>query len=62
MAFWHWLTAISQSAGGPGQPFTAQWQYILAALIIPALIGLAAAGIILLVEKIFGIRLSGGAI
>jgi hypothetical protein len=62
MGFWHWLTAISQSAGGPSQPFTAQWQYVLAALIIPALIGLAAAGIILLVEKIFGIRLSGGAI
>jgi hypothetical protein len=62
MGFWHWLTEISQNAAGPGQPFTAQWQYVLAALAIPALIGLSAAGIILLVEKIFGIRLSGGAI
>lgn len=62
MGFWHWLTAISQSAGGPGQPFTAHWQYVLAALVIPVLIGLAAAGVIILVEKIFGIRLSGGTI
>jgi hypothetical protein len=62
MGFWQWLAAISQSAGGSGQPFTAHWQYVLAALVIPALIGLAAAGIIMLIEKIFGVRLSGGTI
>ena len=62
MGFWQWLTAISQSTGGPSPPFTAQWQYVLAALVTPAIIGLAAAGIIILVEKIFGIRLSGGTI
>ena len=62
MGFWQWLTAISQSTGGPNPPFTAQWQYVVAALVAPAIIGLAAAGIIIGVEKIFGIRLSGGAI
>jgi len=62
MGFWQWLAAISQSAGGPGQPFTAQWQYVVAALVSPALIGLGWAGIIILLEKIFGIRLSGGSI
>ncbi len=62
MGFWQWLAAISQSAGGPGQPFTAQWQYLVSALVAPALIGLVGAGIIILVEKIFGLRLSGGSI
>jgi hypothetical protein len=62
MGFWQWLAAISQSTGGPGQPFTAQWPYVLTALLAPALIGLAAAGLIILLEKIFGIRLSGGSI
>jgi hypothetical protein len=62
MGIWQWLTAISQGAGGPGQPFTAQWLYVVTALVAPVLIGLTAAGIIMLVEKIFGIRLSGGSI
>lgn len=62
MGLWQWLAAISQSAGGPGQPFTAHWQYVALALAAPALIGLAGAGIIILLEKIFGIRLSGGSI
>lgn len=62
MGFWQWLAAISQSAGGPGQPFTAHWQYVVTALAAPALIGLAAAGVIIGVEKVFGIRLSGGSI
>jgi hypothetical protein len=62
MGFWQWLAAISQSAGSSGQPFTAPWQYVATALVAPAIIGLAAAGIIVLVEKIFGIRLSGGSI
>jgi hypothetical protein len=62
MGFWQWLAALSQSTSGPGQPFTAQWQYVVTALVAPAIIGLAAAGIIILVEKIFGLRLSGGSI
>jgi hypothetical protein len=62
MGFWQWLAAISQSAGGSGQPFIAHWQYVVTALVAPALIGLLGAGIIILVEKIFGIRLSGGSI
>lgn len=62
MGFWQWLAALSQSTGGPGQPFTAQWQYVVIALVAPAIIGLTAAGIIILVEKIFGLRLSGGSI
>ena len=62
MGFWQWLAAVSQSTGGPGQPFTAQWHYVVTALVAPAIIGLAAAGIIILVEKIFGLRLSGGSI
>ena len=62
MGFWQWLAAISQSAGGPGQPFTAQWQYVVTALVAPVLIGLVGAGIIIIVEKIFGFRLSGGSI
>jgi hypothetical protein len=62
MAFWQWLAAISQSAGGPGQPFTAQWQYVVTALAAPAFLGAVGAGLIILVEKIFGIRLSGGSI
>jgi hypothetical protein len=62
MGLWQWLAALSQSTGGPGQSFTAQWQYVVTALVAPAIIGLAAAGIIILVEKIFGLRLSGGSI
>lgn len=62
MGLWHWLAAISQSTGGPNPPFTAQWQYVVAALVAPVVIGLTAAGLIILLEKIFGIRLSGGAI
>lgn len=57
-----WLTAISQSTTGSSPPFNAHWQYVVLALAIPVVIGLAAAGAIMLVEKIFGIRLSGGAI
>ena len=62
MGFWQWLAAISQSAGGSGQLFTAQWQYVVTALVAPTLIGLMGAGIIILVEKVFGLRLSGGSI
>jgi hypothetical protein len=62
MGFWHWLAAISQSTGGPGQPFTAQWQYVAIALVAPAFLGAVGAGIIILMEKIFGIKLSGGSI
>ena len=62
MGFWQWLTAISQSSNAPGLPFTAHWQYVVAALVAPALIGLIAAEIIILVEKFFGIRLGGGSI
>lgn len=62
MGLWQWLAAISQSTGGSQPPFTAQWQYVVAALALPTVIGLAAAGLIILLEKIFGIRLSGGAI
>lgn len=62
MGLWQWLTAISASAAGPGQPFAAQWQYVAVALLAPALIGLLGAGAIILLEKIFGCRLSGGSI
>jgi hypothetical protein len=62
MGFWQWLTAISQSAGGPGQPFTAHWQYVAMALVAPAFLGAVAAGLIILAEKVFGIKLSGGSI
>jgi hypothetical protein len=62
MGIWQWLAAISLSAGGPGQPFSAHWQYVVIALAAPVLIGLGAAGVIILVEKIFGIRLTGGSI
>lgn len=62
MGFWQWLTAISQSTAGPGQPFAASWQYVVTALAAPALLGAAGAGIIILVEKVFGLRLSGGSI
>ncbi|MGQ9922134.1 MAG: hypothetical protein ACUVRZ_12520 [Desulfobacca sp.] len=57
-----WLAAISLPAGGPGQPFQASWQYVVTALLGPALIGLAAAGVIITVEKILGTRLGGGGI
>jgi hypothetical protein len=62
MNLFHWLATLSQSASAPGQPFQAQWGYVLAVLLAPALIGLLAAGIILLLERTLGIRLSGGAI
>jgi hypothetical protein len=62
MGFWQWLSAISQSAGGPAQPFTAHWQYVVTALAAPAILGALAAGLIILTEKLFGIRLSGGSI
>ncbi len=62
MGLWHWLAVISHSAGGPGQPFAAQWQYVLVALAAPALIGLVAAVVVILLEKLFGLRLSGGSI
>jgi hypothetical protein len=62
MGLWQWLAVISQSAGGTGHSFTAQWQYVVTALVAPVLIGLVGAGIIIIVEKIFGFRLSGGSI
>ncbi|MBM4288253.1 MAG: hypothetical protein FJ135_08920 [Deltaproteobacteria bacterium] len=62
MGLWEWLLTISASSGGPGQPFTAQWQYVTAALVAPALIGALWAGIIILAERIFGLRLGGGGI
>jgi hypothetical protein len=62
MGFWQWLTAISQSSASSGQPFTAQWQYVTVALVAPVILGLVGAGLIILVEKVFGIRLSGGSI
>ena len=62
MGFWQWLEAISQSTGGPGQLFTAHWQYVVTALVAPAFLGAVAAGLIILAEKVFGIRLSGGSI
>jgi len=58
----HWLAAISLPAGGPGQPFQASWQYVATALMAPALIGLAAALVIMLLEKAFGTRMGGGGI
>lgn len=60
--FLQWLTTVSASAGGPEQSFQASWQYVAAALLIPAGIGLVAAGIILVMEKISGIRLGGGGV
>lgn len=62
MSVFSWLGNLSQSASPAGQPFQAQWGYVLAALLVPALIGVLAAATIILLERIFGIRLSGGAI
>jgi hypothetical protein len=61
-SFAAWLAAISASTAGPGQPFQASWSYVAMALTAPALIGLAAALLLLAVEKTCGIRLGGGGI
>jgi|GEM_PF-512073 len=57
-----WLATISATVGAPGQPFQASWSYVATALLAPALIGLAAALIIMALEKIMGVRLGGGGI
>jgi len=46
MDFFHWLSQVSQSAAPPGQPFSAQWQYVALALLIPVLLGGILAGIL----------------
>lgn len=58
----HWLAAISLSAAGAGQPFQATWQYVVTALLAPAVIGLVAAGVIMTLEKVLGTRMGGGGI
>ena len=58
----HWLAAISASTAPPGQPFQASWAYVATAVLAPALIGLAAAFIIMALERIGGVRLGGGGI
>ncbi len=60
--FLHWLAVISIPAGGPGQSFQASWQYVVMALLAPAVIGLAAAVVIIMLEKALGIRMGGGGI
>ena len=62
MDFFTWLTQISQSTAPPGQPFSPQWLYVAMALVIPAVIGAALAGILRVFEKAFGIRLGGGSV
>ncbi|HAY22619.1 MAG TPA: hypothetical protein DCY27_10740 [Desulfobacterales bacterium] len=57
-----WLAEISQSAAGPAQPFIPQWQYVASALVIPVVLGIALYGVIVLIEKICHIRLSGGGV
>lgn len=60
--FFQWLAAISVPLSGPGQPFQASWQYVAAALLAPAVIGLAGAVITTLLEKVLGLRMGGGGV
>ena len=60
MDFFAWLTQISQSASPSGQPFSAQWLYVIMALVIPAVIGTVLAVILKIIEKTSGVRLGGG--
>lgn len=62
MDFFHWLSQVSQSAAPPGQPFSAQCQYVALALLIPVLLGGILAGILKALEKALGIRLGGGSV
>ena len=62
MSFFHWLTQISQSMAPPEQPFAAQWLYVAAALVMPAVLGGALAGILRIIEKVFGVKLGGGSV
>ncbi len=63
MSIWaSWLTAIAAASAVPGQPFQASWQYIAAAVLLPALIGAVAALCLRAVEKLGGIRLGGGGV
>jgi hypothetical protein len=62
MDIFHWLSQISQSTAPPGQPFAPQWQYVVLALLTPALLGAILAGILKALEKAFGVRLGGGSI
>ncbi|MGA7563000.1 MAG: hypothetical protein WBW55_07335 [Desulfobaccales bacterium] len=60
MAFWQWLTAISQSAAPAGEPFAPHWPYVALALVAPLIIGLILALMLKVIENIFGIKLGGG--
>ncbi|MGB7913546.1 MAG: hypothetical protein WCF59_15120 [Desulfobaccales bacterium] len=60
MAFWQWLTAMSQSASPAGELFAPHWPYVALALVAPLIIGLILALILKVIENIFGIKLGGG--
>jgi hypothetical protein len=62
MEFFSWLAKISESAAPAGQHFSAQWLYVVMALVVPVLIGAVLAGILRVLEKAFGIRLGGGSV
>jgi hypothetical protein len=62
MNFFSWLTAISQSAAPPGQPFAPQGLYVAMAVVLPALMGAVLAALLRGLEKALGIRLGGGSV
>ncbi len=55
----NWIAQISQSTT-PGRGFHPQWIYIVFSVFVPATIGAMVTLCIMLLEKVFNIRIGGG--
>lgn len=59
---WQWFMALAAAPVKTGSGFQFTWTYGLAALLLPLIVGAGLAGIISLIEKLTGSRLSGGSL
>ncbi len=62
MAFWRWLNLIAAETVATGPGFRPSWRYVAVTLLLPMVIGLVLAGVLALVDRLCGSRLSGGSI
>ncbi len=62
MGLWQWLQRVTAETVATAAGFQPSWRYMLAVLLLPAVIGLLLAGVLGLVERIAGRRLDGGSL
>ena len=62
MGLWQWLQGLVAETVATGAGFQPSWRYVLAVLLLPAVIGLLLAGVLGLVDKITGKRLPGSSL